>query len=117
MPTSSAGIIESDIALQVCTAGNLRTTLLLGSMIREVDQFDRFLIATDTPTGSGIMPLDALHDPISASLGDMPPEMAIAAATGNNARLYNATADSSRPDAMRMWCCSMLASEVHSTTR
>jgi len=80
---------ESNIALQVCTAGNLRTTLLLGRMIREVDQFDRFLIATDTPTGSGIMPLGMLYT-IShlASLGDMPPEMAIAAATGNNARLY-----------------------------
>jgi enamidase len=80
---------ESKMALQVCTAGNLRTTLLLGRMIREVDQFDRFLIATDTPTGSGIMPLGMLYT-IShlASLGDMPPEMAIAAATGNNARLY-----------------------------
>ncbi len=80
---------ESGIALQVCTAGNLRTTLLLGRMIREVDQFDRFLIATDTPTGSGIMPLGMLYTITHlASLGDMPPEMAIAAATGNNARLY-----------------------------
>ncbi len=80
---------ESSMALQVCTAGNLRTTLLLGHLIREAGQFDRFLIATDTPTGSGIMPLGMMYT-IShlASLGNMPPEMAIAAATGNNARVY-----------------------------
>ena len=80
---------ESKIALQVCTAGNLRTTLLLGDLVRKAGQFDRFLIATDTPTGSGIMPLGMLYT-IShlASLTDMPVEWAIAAATGNNARVY-----------------------------
>jgi enamidase len=50
---------------------------------------DRLLIATDTPTGSGIMPLGMLYT-IShlASLGRVEPEIAIAAATGNNARVY-----------------------------
>lgn len=80
---------ESNMALQVCTAGNLRTTLLLGRLVREANQFDRFLIATDTPTGSGIMPLGMMYTITHlASLGDMSPEMAIAAATGNNARVY-----------------------------
>jgi enamidase len=80
---------ESEIALQVCTAGNLRTTLLLGDMVRKADQFDRFLIATDTPTGSGIMPLGMMYTMTHlASLTDMPVEWAIAAATGNNAKVY-----------------------------
>lgn len=80
---------ESTMALQVCTAGNLRTTLLLGHLTRDANQFDRFLIATDTPTGSGIMPLGMMYTITHlASLGDMPAEMAIAAATGNNARVY-----------------------------
>jgi enamidase len=80
---------ESQIALQVCTAGNLRTTLMLGDMVRAADQFDRFLIATDTPTGSGIMPLGMMYTiTYLASLTDMPVESAIAAATGNNARVY-----------------------------
>ncbi|MFM9980496.1 MAG: amidohydrolase family protein [Burkholderiales bacterium] len=80
---------ESNIALQVCTAGNLRTTLLLGDMVREADQFDRFLIATDTPTGSGIMPLGMMYTITHlASLTKMPVEWAIAAATGNNAKVY-----------------------------
>ena len=54
-------IRESEMALQVCTAGNLRTTLLCGKLALELDAFDRFIIATDTPTGSGIMPLGILY--------------------------------------------------------
>ena len=55
----------------------------------KADKLDRLLIATDTPTGSGIMPLGLLYT-IShlVSLGGMDPEIAIAAATGNNARVY-----------------------------
>jgi enamidase len=89
---------ESDIALQVCTAGNLRTTLLLGNMVREADCFDRFLIATDTPTGSGIMPLGMLYT-IShlASLTKIPVEWAIAAATGSNADVYRLNSGYLRP--------------------
>ena len=80
---------ESDIALQICTAGNLRTALRVGKLVREADQFDRLLIATDTPTGSGIMPLGLMYTITHlASLSDMPVEWAIAAATGNNARVY-----------------------------
>jgi enamidase len=77
------------MALQVCTAGNLRTTLLVARLLTEAGAFDRLLIATDTPTGSGIMPLGMLYT-IShlASLGGLPVEHAIAAATGNNAKVY-----------------------------
>jgi enamidase len=83
-------LYESKINLQVCTAGNLRTLLMLSDMVREADQFDRFLIATDTPTGSGIMPLGMMYTITHlASLTDMPVEHAIAAATGNNAKVYN----------------------------
>lgn len=80
---------ESDIALQLCTAGNLRTALLTAKLLDEAGQPERLLIATDTPTGSGIMPLGMFYT-IShlASLGHMPPEQAIAAATGNNAQVY-----------------------------
>ncbi|QDM25928.1 amidohydrolase family protein [Tardiphaga sp. vice304] len=80
---------ESSIALQVCTAGNLRTTLLVADLLDKAGQNERLLIATDTPTGSGIMPLGMLYT-IShlASLGGMAPERAIAAATGSNARIY-----------------------------
>jgi enamidase len=81
---------ETEIALQICTAGNLRTTLLVSNLARKANAFHRVLIATDTPTGSGIMPLGMLYT-IShlASLSDLAPELAIAAATGNNANVYN----------------------------
>ncbi len=88
---------ESKVALQVCTAGNLRTTLWLSKLVREADQFDRFLIATDTPTGSGIMPLGMMYTITHlASLADVPVEWAIAAATGNNAKVYGLNSVSSR---------------------
>jgi enamidase len=82
-------IRESSMALQVCTAGNLRTTLLCGRLAMQLDAFDRFIIATDTPTGSGIMPLGILYTMAHlASLTEMSPEQAVCAASGNNAKVY-----------------------------
>jgi enamidase len=82
-------IKESDIALQVCTAGNLRTTLLCARLAEKHGAFARFIIATDTPTGSGIMPLGMLYTIAHcASLTDVMPEIFICAATGSNARVY-----------------------------
>ena len=77
------------MALQLCTAGNLRTALLCTALVERHGALDRLLIATDTPTGSGIMPLGVLYT-IShvASLGKLAPEIAIAAATGSNARHF-----------------------------
>jgi enamidase len=82
-------IRESEIALQVCTAGNLRTTLLCTRLADKLGAFDRFIIATDTPTGSGIMPLGMLYTIAHcASLTELPPEWFICAASGSNARVY-----------------------------
>lgn len=82
-------VSESDVAMQLCTAGNLRTALLVARRLDETGQLDRLLIATDTPTGSGIMPLGMLYTITHlAALGGMAPEIAIAAATGNNARVF-----------------------------
>lgn len=89
---------ESSMALQVCTAGNLRTALLCAGLATRHHAFERFLIATDTPTGSGIMPLGMLYT-IShlASLADIAPELAIAAATGNNAARFRLNSGILRP--------------------
>jgi len=82
-------IRESEMALQVCTAGNLRTTLLCARLAEQHGAFARFIIGTDTPTGSGIMPLGMLYTIAHlASLTEMPPERFICAATGSNARVY-----------------------------
>lgn len=80
---------ESDVAMQICTAGNLRTALKIAGLLEEAGALERLLIATDTPTGSGIMPLGVLYT-IShlSALGGIAPEIAVAAATGNNARVF-----------------------------
>lgn len=81
---------ESAIALQICTAGNLRTAILCAELLSNHDALDRLLIATDTPTGSGIMPLGMFYTITHlASLTDLAPELLVCAATGNNARVYN----------------------------
>ncbi|KAA0969487.1 amidohydrolase family protein [Aureimonas fodinaquatilis] len=81
---------ESDVALQICTAGNLRTALLVAEMARSSDKLDRLLVATDTPTGSGIMPLGILYTLSHlCSLGGLDPELAFATACGNNARVFD----------------------------
>jgi len=91
-------IKESEIALQVCTAGNLRTTLLCARLADQLGAFDRFIIATDTPTGSGIMPLGMLYTIAHlASLTELPPERFICAATGSNARVYGLDSGLLRP--------------------
>jgi enamidase len=80
---------ESNIAMQVCTAGNLRTALLVADLLKKTGQYDRLLIATDTPTGSGVMPLGMLYTMSHlAALAGVEPEVAVAMATGNNAKTY-----------------------------
>ena len=80
---------ETKVAMQVCTAGNLRTTLLVAKLLAAAGQNERLLIATDTPTGSGIMPLGMLYTMSHlVSLGGVAPELAVAMATGNNAKVY-----------------------------
>jgi len=80
---------ESDIALQICQAGNIRTALMCLELAIEADQYDRFLIATDTPTGTGVMPLGMIKSVVEmACLSRHSAEMLIAAATGNVAKVY-----------------------------
>ena len=82
-------IDESEIALQICQAGNLRTAVMCLNLAVEADAFDRFLIATDTPTGTGVMPCGMMKSICEmASLTDHPPEWMVAAATGNVAEVY-----------------------------
>ncbi len=84
---------EPRIALQVVQAGNLRAALKIVSMARETGQLKRLLIATDTPTGTGTMPLGMIKSVVEiSSLAPLPPEIALAAATGNVGRVYRLNA-------------------------
>lgn len=82
-------VAETDMALQIVQAGNLRSALFLVRLAREAGALDRVCLASDTPTGTGVMPLGVLKTVCEvSSLGDLAPEVAVALATGNNARAF-----------------------------
>jgi enamidase len=82
-------IRETDMALQVVQAGNLRSALYILKRCREAGAMARLCVASDTPTGTGVMPMGVLKSVCElASLGDLPPAEAIALATGNNTRAF-----------------------------
>ncbi|WP_104177524.1 amidohydrolase family protein [Cryobacterium sp. Y50] len=78
-----------DIALQLVMAGNLRSSLDICRLARDHDQEARLLIASDTPTGTGVVPLALLHLMAElVSLGGLKWQQAIAATTGNVGTVY-----------------------------
>jgi enamidase len=86
---------ETDMALQIVQAGNLRSALYIVKLAREAGALERVCLASDTPTGTGVMPLGVIKTICEiASLGDLAPEIVIALATGNNARAFRLAAGS-----------------------
>jgi enamidase len=82
-------VAESDMDLQIVQAGNLRSSLLIVRLARERNALGRVCLASDTPTGTGVMPMGVIKTVCEmASLGDLAPEVAVAMATGNNARAF-----------------------------
>ncbi len=82
-------IEETKAALQIVQAGNIRTALLTLKLVMEKNCYDRFLIGTDTPTGTGVMPQGMIKTIAEMScLTGHKPEVIIAAATGNAAKVY-----------------------------
>ena len=78
-----------EIALQLAMAGNLRSALDICRLAREHDRVDRLLVSTDTPTGTGVVPLGMLHLMAElVSLEGLTAEQAVAAATGSVGRVY-----------------------------
>src|SRR5829696_8395078 len=71
-------IVDSGIALQICQAGNLRSALEIVRLAARRDALERVLVASDTPTGTGVMPLAVLKSVTElASLTEVPPEVAV----------------------------------------
>ncbi len=82
-------IRESDMALQIVQAGNLRSALHILRVAGEAQALHRVCLASDTPTGTGVMPMGLLKTVCEmASLGGVTPEVAVALATGNNRRAF-----------------------------
>src|SRR5919109_4580371 len=82
-------IRESEMALQIVQAGNLKSALFIVRLAREAGALPRVCVASDTPTGTGVMPMGVIKSVCElASLGDLPAETVLALATGNNARAF-----------------------------
>lgn len=83
-------IAETDAALEIIQCGNAAIIPRILDLARQYDALDRVIIGTDMPSGTGVIPLGMLRTIgwVSA-LGDIPPEQAIAMATGTTAAIYN----------------------------
>ncbi len=78
-----------DIALQLVQAGNLRSAVSIAELALEHGRPDRLLLASDTPTGTGVIPLAMLRSMAElVSLGPLDPTLALAASTWSPARVY-----------------------------
>ncbi|MFD6517912.1 hypothetical protein [Rhodococcus sp. NPDC060176] len=78
-----------EIALQIVQAGNLKSAIDIMELALEKGDLHRILLATDTPTGTGVLPLGMLRMMAeSASLGPLTGRQAIVASTGNVKAVY-----------------------------
>jgi enamidase len=77
------------IALQLVRAGNFRSALHFCRLALTCNCLDRILIASDSPTGSGLLTLGMMSLVAElSSVGPLTARQAIGAATGSVARVY-----------------------------
>lgn len=82
-------ITGSDMAIEIVHCGNGRAALHALRTAAATRALDRVIIGNDAPSGTGVIPLGILRTMAHlASLGDLPPELAVAMATGNTARVH-----------------------------
>lgn len=79
-----------DMALQLVQAGNLRSAIDIAERALALGDLHRILIATDTPTGTGVIPLGMLRTMAElVSLGPLTARQAVTAATGSVTATYH----------------------------
>jgi enamidase len=83
-------IEETSMALQLVQAGNLSSAIRILRKAAEDGHFARVVIGSDTPTGTGVMPLGVIKTVAElASFSGLDPALLWAAASGNNARVWD----------------------------
>ncbi len=89
-------VIDTDMAIEIVHCGNgraaihaIRTATGASSRSDRLAGLRRVIIGNDAPSGTGVVPLGILRVIAHlASLGGVAPELAIAMATGNTARVH-----------------------------
>ncbi len=83
-------IEETAMALQLVQAGNISSSVRILRKCVTEDRLDRVVIGSDTPTGTGVMPLGVIKTVAELSaLAGVDPAVMWAAASGNNARVWD----------------------------
>ena len=81
---------ETECFMEICTSGNYRLALSLARAVKANGRYDRVLIGTDTPGGTGIVPRGILREiAFISSVGEIAPEKTICMATGNVGRAHD----------------------------
>jgi enamidase len=81
---------ETSMALQLVQAGNLKSSLRILRKAVDEGHHRRIVIGSDTPTGTGVMPLGVIKTVAElSSHSGLDPAMVWAMATGNNARVWD----------------------------
>lgn len=80
---------ETNCCVEICSSGNYRMALSLIRAAKAKNAFDRVLIGTDTPGGTGVIPRGMLREiAFISSVGEVAPEKTICMATGNVGRAH-----------------------------
>ena len=80
---------DTELILQFVQAGNLRSAIHITKAVREAGAEHRVILGSDTPTGTGVIPLAILKTMAElCSLAGVEPGVAWAWATGNTADVY-----------------------------
>ena len=83
-------VTDTDMILQLVQAGNIRSLLFIVRLAVEHGALPRVVLASDTPTGTGVIPLGVLKTCCEiGTLSGVAPETVLALATGNNADAWN----------------------------
>lgn len=91
-------IDETSMALQLVQAGNVSSAVRILRRCVESGHFGRVVIGSDTPTGTGVMPLGVIKTVAElSSLSGVDSAMVWAAASGNNARTWDLPAGFVKP--------------------
>lgn len=89
-PAEARKIIElSDFAIEVVQCGNPKVALQAVEILSGRNELSRLILGNDAPSGTGVIPLGMLRNlALLASVGNLDPAYAVAAASGNTARVF-----------------------------
>lgn len=80
---------ETNCFVEICSSGNYRMALSLIRAVKAKNAYDRVLIGTDTPGGTGVIPRGILREiAFISSVGEVPPERTLCMATGSVGRAH-----------------------------